>query len=90
MKMFTRTALSLRNFAKVKPMGRSMGDVAASKQGTMAELPTPNGPWQELYSRNQRKYNLHLLAGITFSVLTVAYVKETGLIPLGTGPKIGN
>lgn len=55
-------------------MGRSMGSVAEFKPPTMNELPIPQGSWSEAYSKKQRMYNLHLLAGVAFTAGTVVAV----------------
>lgn len=60
-------------------MGRSMGSVAEFKPPTMSELPVPHGSWSEAYSKKQRMYNLHLLAGIAFSAGTIVAVSITDL-----------
>lgn len=62
--MFYFTALVRRNYASSVPV----------KQPTMSDLPIPHGSWKEAYSAKQRKYNLHLLAGIVVTAATFVYV----------------
>jgi hypothetical protein len=40
----------------------------------MDDLPVPQGSWQEAYNSRQRKYNMHLIAGISFFGLTFGIV----------------
>ncbi|EEB20351.1 hypothetical protein Phum_PHUM613140 [Pediculus humanus corporis] len=41
------------------------------KYPTMDDVPIPCGSWQEDYDNNQRKYNLHLLLGAGFFIITM-------------------
>ncbi|KAF4532279.1 hypothetical protein B566_EDAN007251 [Ephemera danica] len=36
------------------------------KVPTINELPVPQGSWQESFNSKQRKYNMHLIGGISF------------------------
>lgn len=47
---------------------------ADHKPPTMDELPIPEGSWQSQYDSNQRKYNLHLIGGVTILTLTLGFV----------------
>lgn len=38
------------------------------------ELPLPQGSWQQANDMKQKRYNLHLLVGTSFFLLTVFYV----------------
>ncbi|KAG7160617.1 uncharacterized protein LOC121876320 [Homarus americanus] len=87
--MFARTALTARNIAKAKPLGRSVSYVESVKPPTMADLPVPQGSWKEAHSQKQRKNNLQLLGGILIASGTLVYAKESGLVVFGFGPKVG-
>ena len=41
---------------------------------SMNELPVPEGSWQNFYEAQQRKYNRHLILGISFFLFTVGVV----------------
>ena len=46
------------------------------KYPTMDDVPIPCGSWQEDYDNNQRKYNLHLLLGAGFFIITMVSVSK--------------
>ena len=46
------------------------------KYPTMDDVPVPCGSWQEDYDNNQRKYNLHLLLGAGFFIITMVSVSK--------------
>ncbi|XP_050726642.1 apoptosis-inducing factor 1, mitochondrial-like isoform X2 [Eriocheir sinensis] len=56
------------------------------KPPTMNDLPQPQGSWTQRYERLQRRYNLQLAAGIGVATFTLFFVKQSGLLPLATGP----
>lgn len=37
-------------------------------------MPVPSGSWAEHYGAKQRAYNLHLVAGLALSIVTLFYV----------------
>merc|ERR1711915_941403 len=88
-KMFARAALSARSGVISRPLTRRMGNVAECSPPTMSDLPVPSGSWSEAYSKKQTKNNLHLLFGVAFSAVTLVVAKNSGLVELGLGPKIG-
>jgi hypothetical protein len=48
--------------------------VSHIKNATMNEMPVPSGSWAEHNSAKQKSYNLHLMAGIAFTTVTVIFV----------------
>ncbi|KAK7871622.1 hypothetical protein R5R35_001809 [Gryllus longicercus] len=54
----------------------------AHPETTVGDLPIPQGSWQADYESKQRKYNLHLLMGIGFTVGTLIVAKASGLFHL--------
>lgn len=51
-----------------------MAVVKNFKPTTMNDLPVPQGSWQELHSKRQRLYNIHLIAGILAILTTIGVV----------------
>ncbi|XP_064079362.1 uncharacterized protein LOC135196451 [Macrobrachium nipponense] len=87
--MFARAALTARSGVISRPLARRMAYAADHTPPTMADLPVPSGSWSEAHSKKQTKNNLHLLFGISFAAVTLAVAKNSGLVELGLGPKIG-
>ncbi|XP_015509571.1 uncharacterized protein COX7B [Neodiprion pinetum] len=67
---------------------RSYHPPAEFKQTTLNDLPVPQGAWQTHHDAMQKKYNLHLLIGVGFTIGTVAFAKFSGLIYLNAYPPI--
>lgn len=65
---------------------RAYHDTGNFKPASMNELPVPCGSWQEHYNKKQAKYNVHLLAGVAFAVLTLVVAKSSGLVYLNYSP----
>ncbi|XP_046744170.1 uncharacterized protein LOC124410086 [Diprion similis] len=65
---------------------RSYHPPAEFKQTTLNDLPVPQGSWQTQYDANQRKYNLHLIFGVGFTIGSIAFAKYSGLIYLNAYP----
>lgn len=40
----------------------------------MDEIVVPSGSWKELHDKNQRRYNLTLIAGVVVLLVTIAVV----------------
>ncbi|XP_045609933.1 uncharacterized protein COX7B [Procambarus clarkii] len=87
--MLTRALLASRALIKPPQMSRGMAVVKNFKPTTMNDLPVPQGSWQELHSKRQRLYNIHLIAGILAILTTIGVAKESGLVRFYFGPKIG-
>lgn len=51
------------------------GPPADYRQPTMDDIPVPCGSWKENYENNQRKYNVQLVFGSGFFVLTLIVVR---------------
>jgi len=41
---------------------------------TLNELPVPQGSWQAQYDAQQKKYNMHLIGGLSFFLVTLGFV----------------
>ncbi|XP_076297982.1 cytochrome c oxidase subunit 7B [Lasioglossum baleicum] len=46
----------------------------------MDELPIPQGCWKEAHERNNRRYNMQLIAGVVGLIGTIAFGRATGLL----------
>ncbi|XP_053987332.1 uncharacterized protein LOC128880853 [Hylaeus volcanicus] len=57
-----------------------------SRPPHMDELPVPSGSWQEAYNKDQKKYNMQLVAGIASLAITIAFGRSTGLLWLNYAP----
>lgn len=84
-----RSALTARSGVISRPLSRRMANVTGHTQPTMADLPVPSGSWAEAHSKKQTKNNLHLLLGVSVAAVTLVVAKNSGLVELGLGPKIG-
>ncbi|XP_050727617.1 uncharacterized protein LOC127004175 [Eriocheir sinensis] len=87
--MFSRSLLAARNAVKARAPRRSMGYVTDYKPPSMADLPVPQGSWQDAYSAKQRTYNLQLLAGVVTLGGTMGYLVQSDALNFCWGPKIG-
>ncbi|KAK0075439.1 hypothetical protein PV325_011428 [Microctonus aethiopoides] len=56
------------------------------KYASMDELPVPSGSWQAQYDAYQKKYNMQLIAGVTFFIATFIFAKASGSLYLNAYP----
>jgi len=66
---------AVRNSSHYKPP-------ASWFEPTLSELPVPQGSWQAAYDAQQKKFNLHLIVGVSFFLLTMTVLKTSDLIDL--------
>ncbi|KAB7504326.1 hypothetical protein Anas_04117 [Armadillidium nasatum] len=87
--MFSRSAAKGVSAAKSIVPSRSY-NVANFKRPTMAELPVPQGSWEQWYNARQRQNNGLLIGGAVALVGTFTVFTQSGIITdFGRGPKIG-
>ncbi|XP_064470601.1 apoptosis-inducing factor 1, mitochondrial-like [Ornithodoros turicata] len=60
------------------------------KPPTLDDLPKFKGPWLEVYSAQQSKYNRQLVLSIAFIAGTVAYVAASDILEFGNPPPMKN
>jgi len=53
---------------------------------TYNDLPQPEGCWKTHYEAQQRRYNMHLLAGVSFTIATLIIAKAGGFLYLNYNP----
>ncbi|XP_076177758.1 cytochrome c oxidase subunit 7B [Ptiloglossa arizonensis] len=52
----------------------------------MDEIVVPSGSWKELHDKNQRRYNLTLIAGVVVLLVTIAVGRSNGTLWLNYSP----
>lgn len=45
--------------------------VSSIKTATLNEMPVPSGSWAEHNAAKQKSYNLHLVAGVAITIVTI-------------------
>ncbi|KAK0159759.1 hypothetical protein PV327_010838 [Microctonus hyperodae] len=48
------------------------------KYASMDEVPIPSGSWQAQYDAYQKKYNMQLIGGIGFFIITFIFAEASG------------
>ena len=59
---------------------------------TLDEYPVPQGSWQEDYNKKQKRFNIHLAAGVIIFSSTIAFVRMVFsiLIHIGNLKKVSS
>ncbi|KAK4018258.1 hypothetical protein OUZ56_000322 [Daphnia magna] len=64
--------------------------VSSIKTATLNEMPVPSGSWAEHNAAKQKSYNLHLVAGVAITIVTIFAGIQTGSFYLNWGPELKN
>jgi len=80
--MSTKTFLTAMSVVRTHVRGKAL---ANWKRPSIDELGVPTQSWTHVHNNNQKRFNVHLVAGVSFFTATLVFISAT--VDFNTTPK---